>query len=826
MPDPLLYPDEENSDILKNYIDLQKQLADILLKQAKNSENLSHINLDLEAQVNSRLSKQGDLLKLNEDELRNLVKIKEQTVGTTDVLSDQAVKSILAAKQRIADNLELVAIYGMQNDLEISAAKKRFDEENRWYTFASKRGIELFGLKMEEYELTKSIGEELEKYPFKLQAASGIIAAILVILKKAYDLFKSFDKAAWDFRKAIGITRNDMKGIRSTAERLAIDFMNVGVTIEGSYEAIKSLGKEMGGVHIVSKDLIKTTALLKAQLGVSEETTAGFLRNMAGISKSSMEAQKDTAYMAVNMANAAGVNLGDVMSDISKASGTTLVMMSRLPTVVLRTAIEAKRLGTSISQIAKSSREILNFSDSINAELEASVLLGRGINLQRARELAYRRDLEGSTKEILRITKQIDFENLDVFQQEAFARATGKSVDELLRMVVAERQWDAARKDPTLVSRVAAYDKIRALNEATLKTNAKNTELFLMQKSNQERLTAISQKWNQILAKAGEIFLPVIDKLLAGVGFMMEYVTQIMILKNHFADLLMFVGSWITSLAKGQIFAIGLADHLGKVGKVMSVIYNIGKSVFSVIATAGKSLGFIGKFLGMFGKFLGPIGWVITAFQFVGALIRRFSEADFVKGDWIGNIWKGIKAIGGALFDTLLKPFVDAFNWLFSSWLPHSPESPIGSLIVKGIAAIGGTLFDVLTDPFRRGFAWILDKLPGMGKFAEKIRGGIGGMLAEPLENKATSAYVPALQVTPEETKFTVPTKKPGINTEVGAEESSDGKVLQDILLAINTLNNNLENGKIGFYVDGQLLSATIARQTEFRGGFGTNKIN
>ena len=115
------------------------------------------------------------------------------------------------------------------------------------------------------------------------------------------------------------------------------------------------------------------------------------------------------------------------------------------------------------------------------------------------------------------------------------------------------------------------------------------------------------------------------------------------------------------------------------------------------------------------------------------------------------------KAIGGALFDTLLKPFVDAFNWLFSSWLPHSPESPIGSLIVKGIAAIGGTLFDVLTDPFRRGFAWILDKLPGMGKFAEKIRGGIGGMLAEPLENKATSAYVPALQVTPEETKFTVP---------------------------------------------------------------------
>ena len=78
---------------------------------------------------------------------------------------------------------------------------------------------------MEEYELTKSIGEELEKYPFKLQAASGIIAAILVILKKAYDLFKSFDKAAWDFRKAIGITRNDMKGIRSTAERLAIDLM-------------------------------------------------------------------------------------------------------------------------------------------------------------------------------------------------------------------------------------------------------------------------------------------------------------------------------------------------------------------------------------------------------------------------------------------------------------------------------------------------------------------------------------------------------------------------------------------------------------------------
>jgi hypothetical protein len=692
--------------------------------------------------------------------------------------------------------------------------------------------------KREESRLVEEgLSQRLTAYSKELEMLQKVNAAaigpILYFLGETFKLFQSMDKAAMNFRKTMGFVRDTARDIRNNAEGIAIQFMDIGVGIEDAYNSFIALSKTMGSVHTVSKELAQTTAVMKAQLGVSEDVTAGFLRNMAAIAKSSMDAQKGMGYMAGALSNAAGVPLGKVMEDVASRSENTLTMMSRIPAQVIRSAVELRKMGTELDRVASSSRKILDFSTSVNAEMEASVLLGHSINLQRARELAYRRDLEGSTKEILKLTKSISFENLDVFQQEAFARATGKSVDELLGLVQAEKQWEAARtsSDPSMRARVEAYEKLRNANASIQKDQARQLEMMVLTRSNQERMTAISQKWQSILAKAGEVLLPVIDNLLSIVPPMIEVG---MVLVNW--------GSAIWTFGKGMEFAgLALSKMFSGSLKLFEIFVGIQRfggaivrfvgAILSPFARIGALLGtwapMVFKFISPFLKILGPIGWIITAFQFIGNLFKRLNGiGEAFKGGIINGILFGLKAIGGAVYDTLLKPFVDAWNWIKGIFVGKSP-STLGLGIVKGIISIQTMLFDAITYPWRHAFAWIADKIPGMGKVAEKLRGGFGG-IANSIESKMTGTNIAPsnVQGTPNTNAAPGQAAPAPATAEVAAASADNTKLLTSILESINMLNKNLESGKIGFYVDGQLLSATLARQTEFRGGYGVNKVS
>ena len=78
---------------------------------------------------------------------------------------------------------------------------------------------------------------------------------------------------------------------------------------------------------------------------------------------------------------------------------------------------------------------LLDFESSITKELELGALLGRNINLNKARELAYSNDIEGATKETLRQLGGINaFNKMDYYQKKATADLLGVSVAELSKM--------------------------------------------------------------------------------------------------------------------------------------------------------------------------------------------------------------------------------------------------------------------------------------------------------------------------------------------------------------------------------------------------------
>ena len=86
-------------------------------------------------------------------------------------------------------------------------------------------------------------------------------------------------------------------------------------------------------------------------------------------------------------------------------------------------AINAKKLGVNIETTAKMADSLLDFETSIGAEVEASVMIGRQLNLQRARQLALDKDLDGMQREIVKqLGSQEAFQQLNTLEQQSFIK--------------------------------------------------------------------------------------------------------------------------------------------------------------------------------------------------------------------------------------------------------------------------------------------------------------------------------------------------------------------------------------------------------------------
>ena len=103
---------------------------------------------------------------------------------------------------------------------------------------------------------------------------------------------------------------------------------------------------------------------------------------------------------------------------------------------IIQAGIAARKLGLEMSAVAGISESLLDFETSIESQMEASLLLGRQINLDRARQLALAGDQEGVMQEILKqVGGEAEFNKMNVIQRKALAQSVGVNVEQLSRLV-------------------------------------------------------------------------------------------------------------------------------------------------------------------------------------------------------------------------------------------------------------------------------------------------------------------------------------------------------------------------------------------------------
>lgn len=826
-----LPPQQESVVALKAYRDIRAEISEMDKKGIELQKISAKFSRDDQATLKEKRAEIEYTTKNIQKQMKEQAEMITKRGHISDDIERNAFEKLVKShNQKMAFEKETLDGLKQEADLFVKMRADQIEAQGKsakYFGSALKFGFDNLGIQSKELTNVQNIHGKLKEFP-KLGGALGKSLSIVVtLLISAFDLFKKFDKAAWDFRKAMGVTRPDVKDLRDSIQASAISMMNLGVTVDDLYNVTKALGSEMGGIRNVSADLRDNMALVKAQLGVSEETSAKFLRNMAAIAGKSMISQKNAVYIAGSLSAAAGTNLNQVMGDVANASSVTLSLMGRMPNQMLRTAIEARRFNTSINDVARANRNVLDFTTSIQDEMEASVLLGHSINLQKLRQLSFEGDMEAAMKERIRIAEKEDFLNIkNVFQKDALAKALGTSVEDLTKQLQVNKEIDRMRNsaDPKEREALKRYEDKLALSEKDMNIEGEKFRLGLMNEGNQERTANIANSFNQIMAQLGKVFLPLIDvslKFIADhMGWIVGGATTLWVLSGGIGRTFRSIGQIVSRLGFKALLA-PLWVIWNVVRRILTPIifaYNIYKEIKNILSD--KKL--------MNTKGFWAFNGALIA-RAVGGIVRALWKAlNFFFMGLPGLVLDGIKGIGGMLSEAIQSPFKKAWAWLKTTFLGESP-STLGMMIVDGIRSIIPMIFDALTSPFKAGWSWIKKNVPGVEWAAKKMGGAAGdNTLQKPIEQRMVGSYIPAATITPEKTELATSPNSTGLKTE---EKPADTTTLADVLKsnnalldAINGLRKDLNDGKVAVYMDSALVSTMMAKNIEFRGSFGVNR--
>jgi len=100
--------------------------------------------------------------------------------------------------------------------------------------------------------------------------------------------------------------------------------------------------------------------------------------------------------------------------------------------MIAKAVVTAKAFGMTLEQVAAAGDKLLDFGGSIESELKAELLLGRQINLERARAAALAGDQVTLTEELAKnVGTAAEFTKLNRLQQNALAESVGMTSDQL-----------------------------------------------------------------------------------------------------------------------------------------------------------------------------------------------------------------------------------------------------------------------------------------------------------------------------------------------------------------------------------------------------------
>jgi hypothetical protein len=282
------------------------------------------------------------------------------------------------------------------------------------------------GLTEDELDAYKELTEEANRMQARFNAVAN---QITTALKKPQVAIGLMVMGVGTFVNKLGEVRSQLGGLT--------EFATTGLAFfdDNAVENAKALASEFGGMNNVSGELQASTSLISKNMGISGTEAAGLLGSFSRLNGNSEEAALNLTKSTQEFAKQNGIIPAALMADLAGSAEEFALFGKDGGENIIKAAAAAAKMGVSLKTMTGIADNLLDFETSITKELELGALMGKNINLDRARALAFEGKIEEATQETLNALGGVDaFNKMDYFQKKATADLLGISVAELGKM--------------------------------------------------------------------------------------------------------------------------------------------------------------------------------------------------------------------------------------------------------------------------------------------------------------------------------------------------------------------------------------------------------
>ena len=401
-------------------------------------------------------------------------------------------------------------------------------------------------------------------------------AATALAAKTLWTGLKQGNQLTTDFARNLNTSTKEARELRDQVSQISIS--SGGLASAKDYaDILFETSRTLGISARLSNSSLKTMGLMTKELGVSKEATQQLLKisetRGQGLEKESKQIVGQT--MLLNERNKVNIRYQDVLEDIGKASSATLLTTQRFPGGIAKAAYEARKFGLNLAALEKSGESLLNFESSIEAELEAELLTGKELRLERARAAALTGDQATLAAELAKnFGTAEEFSSQNVLAQRAQAEAMGMTREELAETLLTQ---EAITK--------LGGDQSKSL-EANYKARLKQVEAMA---EGEEKTKAMAKLAEDV---AGTEFKRQLDNKSAAeatqkaMQSMAEAAGQLSVVLEPVANLMTFIGKG----AEGFLVAMTKVRHLVKgISGAFEPLLSVGKLLDKIKAFFGNA---------------------------------------------------------------------------------------------------------------------------------------------------------------------------------------------------------------------------------------------
>jgi len=355
----------------------------------------------------------------------------------------------------------------------------------------------------------------------------GVIALLTAALAAGVIAFYKMEAGAKSFRNETGLLNSQTKEMEGNIASVYQSTVGLGASMEDVAKAAAEFTNEFGGIEQPRKQVMESMIVLNKNFGIATGDLAKINKLFTNLGGLSQDVAQSNIESLTALAQQAGVAPAKIMADIAESAEDANGFFRGNIQALGASAINAAKMGSSLKEAVRVSKGLLDYQNSVSAEMEASAILQTNLNFSQSRYLAaIGKPAEAQAAMVKQLRETVNLSQLNNYEQEVLEKATGMSLLQMTNMARIQELGLSLDKDRAKLLGEATQAGLDIANMSADDIRNK-LEALKVQKEQQGAIENMGNEFNEIGQKALIAFLPIGKLLINGLTKAMPTITKI-----------------------------------------------------------------------------------------------------------------------------------------------------------------------------------------------------------------------------------------------------------------------------------------------------------